>query len=167
MTANSIYATLGLSRNPFPPTPDAGSYFFTPRLEEDFAEIVHCIEARKGFVLLTGEVGLGKSTLVRRLLVNGANSSFVHALLDRRIASSQSEGDYSDFKTALQELTAHHGWGVPTYDVVGSGPDHQRVFNATVLVDGNAHGTGTAPSKKLAEQRAARMAFRALSSEDA
>lgn len=68
MTASSIYATLGLSRNPFPPTPDAGSYFFTPRLEEDFAEIVHCIEARKGFVLLTGEVGLGKSTLVRRLL---------------------------------------------------------------------------------------------------
>ncbi|TXH33297.1 MAG: AAA family ATPase [Burkholderiaceae bacterium] len=68
MTSNSIYATLGLSRNPFPPTPDAGSYFFTPRLEEDFAEIAHCIEARKGFVLLTGEVGLGKSTLVRRLL---------------------------------------------------------------------------------------------------
>ena len=56
MTASPIYATLGLSRNPFPPTPDAGSYFFTPRLEEDFAEIVHCIEARKGFVLLTGEV---------------------------------------------------------------------------------------------------------------
>lgn len=68
MTASPIYAALGLSRNPFPPTPDAGSYFFTPRLEEDFAEIVHCIEARKGFVLLTGEVGLGKSTLVRRLL---------------------------------------------------------------------------------------------------
>lgn len=68
MTVSSVYATLGLSRNPFPPTPDAGSYFFTPRLEEDFAEILHCIEARKGFVLLTGEVGLGKSTLVRRLL---------------------------------------------------------------------------------------------------
>lgn len=68
MTVSPVYATLGLSRNPFPPTPDAGSYFFTPRLEEDFAEIAHCIEARKGFVLLTGEVGLGKSTLVRRLL---------------------------------------------------------------------------------------------------
>jgi len=68
MTLNPVYATLGLSRNPFPPTPDAGSYFFTPRLEEDFAEIAHCIEARKGFALLTGEVGLGKSTMVRRLL---------------------------------------------------------------------------------------------------
>lgn len=68
MSISPVYATLGLSRNPFPPTPDAGSYFFTPRLEEDFAEVAHCIEARKGFVLLTGEVGLGKSTMVRRLL---------------------------------------------------------------------------------------------------
>lgn len=68
MKAGTVYARLGLSRNPFPPTPDAGSYFFTSCLEEDFAEIAHCIEARKGFVLLTGEVGLGKSTMVRRLL---------------------------------------------------------------------------------------------------
>ena len=85
----------------------------------------------------------------------------------RRIATSQAEGDYSDFKTALQELTAHHGWGVPVYEVIGSGPDHQRVFNATVIVDGDAHGMGTAPSKKLAEQRAARMAYRALNGEHA
>ncbi len=96
-----------------------------------------------------------------------AAGRFVHALLDARIATSQSEGDYSDFKTALQELTAHRGWGVPVYEVIGSGPDHQRVFNASVLVDGEAHGTGTAPSKKLAEQRAARMAHRALNGDDA
>ena len=68
MSVSTVYATLGLARNPFPPTPDAGSYFFTPRLEEAFAEIRHCIEAKKGFTLVTGEVGLGKSTLVRRLL---------------------------------------------------------------------------------------------------
>lgn len=63
-----LLTTLGLVRSPFPPAPDAGSYFFTPHLQEQFAEVRHCIEARKGFVLLTGEVGLGKSTLVRRLL---------------------------------------------------------------------------------------------------
>ena len=67
-TANALVSNLGLSRNPFPPTPDAGSYFFTAHLQEQFAELMHCIKARKGFVLLTGEVGLGKSTLVRRLL---------------------------------------------------------------------------------------------------
>lgn len=66
--ATPLLTALGLARSPFPPTPDAGSYFFTPHLQEQFAEVMHCIEARKGFVLLTGEVGLGKSTLVRRLL---------------------------------------------------------------------------------------------------
>ena len=68
MSAFALNTALGLSRNPFPPTPDAGSYFFTPHLQEQFAELLHCIDARKGFLLLTGEVGLGKSTLVRRLL---------------------------------------------------------------------------------------------------
>ena len=63
-----VLSSLGLSRNPFPPTPDASSYFFTAHLQTQFSEVQHCIEARKGFVLVTGEVGLGKSTLVRRLL---------------------------------------------------------------------------------------------------
>ena len=61
---------LGLSRNPFPYTPDADSYFLTPYLEEQIVELEHCILARKGFCLLTSEIGLGKSTLVRRLLAS-------------------------------------------------------------------------------------------------
>ncbi|MDA8450056.1 AAA family ATPase [Acidovorax sp. NCPPB 3859] len=68
MPLAALHARLGLVRNPFPPTPDASAYFFTTALEEQFAEVMHCIRARKGFVLLTGEVGLGKTTFVRRLL---------------------------------------------------------------------------------------------------
>lgn len=68
MSLAALHARLGLARNPFPPTPDASAYFFTEALQEQFAEVLHCICARKGFVLLTGEVGLGKSTFVRRLL---------------------------------------------------------------------------------------------------
>ncbi|KQM70124.1 ExeA family protein [Xylophilus sp. Leaf220] len=68
MSLAALHARLGLTRNPFPPTPDASAYFFTEDLQEQFAEVLHCIQARKGFVLLTGEVGLGKSTFVRRLL---------------------------------------------------------------------------------------------------
>ena len=59
---------LGMSRNPFPPTPDAQGYFYTESLSGDFAETLHCIRSRKGFVLITGEVGLGKSTFVRNLM---------------------------------------------------------------------------------------------------
>jgi general secretion pathway protein A len=59
---------LGLNRHPFPPTPDAQCYFYTPHLDNELTEVKHCIEAGKGFVLVTGEVGLGKTTFVRRLL---------------------------------------------------------------------------------------------------
>lgn len=59
---------LGLCRNPFPPTPDATCYFHSPALECELREAAHCLLARKGFVLLTAEVGMGKSTFVRCLL---------------------------------------------------------------------------------------------------
>ncbi|PTD97619.1 ExeA family protein [Pseudothauera lacus] len=59
---------LGLSRHPFPTTPDAEAYFHTDLLEGELAEAVHCVLERKGFVVVTGEVGLGKSTLARRMI---------------------------------------------------------------------------------------------------
>lgn len=61
--------TLGLERAPFPPTPDAAAWFQTTRLEADLVEAAHCLRTRAGFVLLTGEVGTGKSTFLRRLLL--------------------------------------------------------------------------------------------------
>ena len=60
--------TLGLERSPFPPTPDAASYYATPMLEGELVEAAHALRTRAGFVLLTGEVGTGKSTFLRRLL---------------------------------------------------------------------------------------------------
>ena len=61
-------ATLGLERSPFPPTPDAASYYCTPQLESDLVEVGHALRMHTGFVLLTGEVGTGKSTFLRRLV---------------------------------------------------------------------------------------------------
>lgn len=65
---NGHLRVLGLARNPFPPTPDAGSYFWTPYLEEQVTEIEQCVLTRKGISLVTAEVGMGKSTLVRLLI---------------------------------------------------------------------------------------------------
>src|SRR5690606_10455304 len=68
-TATRAYLQrLGLERSPFPTTPDAENYFSTGPIEGELAEAVHCVLARKGFVLLTGDVGTGKSTFLRRLL---------------------------------------------------------------------------------------------------
>lgn len=71
-------------------------------------------------------------------------------------------GDALDWKTALQEACSALGLSAPEYDVVGVGPDHARVFTATVIVDGIARGTGTGSSKKVAEQEAAEAAHAAL-----
>lgn len=81
-TATSSHLdVLGLERIPFPSTPDATCYFHTPKLEAELGEAVHCVLSRKGFVLITGEVGLGKSTFVRRLtetvIANGCVVAFV------------------------------------------------------------------------------------------
>lgn len=58
----------GLKRNPFEISPDPYFLFFTDRHNEALASIYYGISRRKGFVLMTGEVGTGKTLLVRCLL---------------------------------------------------------------------------------------------------
>lgn len=94
-----------------------------------------------------------------------ASAAFIHGIFDDLIAESQADGDYADHKTVLQELCAAKLWEGPHYSVEASGPDHQRTFTATVVVGGHAVGTGTAPSKKRAEQIAARQACVALTAD--
>jgi ribonuclease-3 len=63
-----------------------------------------------------------------------------------------------DPKTSLQELAAQLGLSAPTYDIIDSGPDHSKVFTATVLIDGDAVAQGEGTSKKQAEMVAAQAA---------
>ena len=72
---------LGLTSNPFPVTPDETQYFFTPALEAIYAEVSHFIQMRKGFLLLTGDIGLGKTTLLRRLLASFDKAHYNTALI--------------------------------------------------------------------------------------
>src|ERR1700730_11715281 len=58
----------GLSRNPFEIAPDPYFLFPTERYNEALAAIFYGIRRRKGFVVITGEVGTGKTLLVRCLL---------------------------------------------------------------------------------------------------
>src|SRR5271155_1781680 len=57
-----------LHANPFNATPDPRYLFLTKHTEEALACLTYGIEGRKGFVLLTGEVGTGKTTLVNKVL---------------------------------------------------------------------------------------------------
>jgi type II secretory pathway predicted ATPase ExeA len=58
----------GLKENPFNVNPDPRYLFLTRHTEEALACLTYGIENRKGFILLTGEVGTGKTTLLNKLL---------------------------------------------------------------------------------------------------
>jgi general secretion pathway protein A len=58
----------GLRESPFNVNPDPRYLFMTTQIQEALAGLTYGIQNRKGFILLTGEVGTGKTTLMNRLL---------------------------------------------------------------------------------------------------
>ncbi len=96
----------------------------------------------------------------------GAAEGLVMRLLGDRIAEAAIGPGGQDYKTRLQELSAHRFEHLPRYEVHDEGPDHAKRFYATVSVGGAVHGRGEGRSKKQAEQEAARVAWQSLQTVD-
>lgn len=62
------YKFFGLAEAPFNITPDSRFLFLSQRHREALAALVYGIRERKGFILLTGEIGAGKTTVCRALV---------------------------------------------------------------------------------------------------
>jgi general secretion pathway protein A len=60
----------GLQSNPFGMTPDPGCLFLTTQHREAFAGLTYTILNRRGFGVLTGDAGTGKTTLVAKVLAS-------------------------------------------------------------------------------------------------
>ena len=58
----------GLREAPFAPTPDPKFLFQSARHREALAQLIYGVRERKGFIVMTGEIGTGKTTLLRTLL---------------------------------------------------------------------------------------------------
>jgi general secretion pathway protein A len=58
----------GLTEKPFELTPDPKFLFLTPGHREALAQLTYGVQQQKGFILITGEVGTGKTTLLRTLV---------------------------------------------------------------------------------------------------
>src|ERR1700752_1652002 len=60
-------AFFGFTQNPFNLSPDPSFLFRSLQHEEALANLIYGVQSRKGFIVLSGEVGTGKSTLLECL----------------------------------------------------------------------------------------------------
>lgn len=92
-----------------------------------------------------------------------AARDLIHRVLLDKEREEQVEERRRDYKTELQELVQRKSGSTLGYRLVGStGPDHAKVFEAAVLLNGEVFSTGTGHSKKEAEQAAAGAALEKL-----
>ncbi len=89
----------------------------------------------------------------------------------REFAATFSEMDpddltATDYKTALQENLQAHGLPTPKYAIIEKrGPDHRRIFQVELRVNGKRLSTGQGTTIKSAHQEAARAALACLPAE--
>src|ERR1700749_3410726 len=78
-------AFFGLTENPFAITPDPRYLYLSERHAEALAHLLYGINESVGFIQLTGEVGTGKTTVVRTLLSRVPHHADVAVILNPRV----------------------------------------------------------------------------------
>jgi general secretion pathway protein A len=85
-----MYASFfGLNEKPFSITPDPRFLFLSERHAEALAHLVYGINEAGGFIQLTGEVGTGKTTVVRSLLTQAPKHAEIALILNPRMTPSE------------------------------------------------------------------------------
>ena len=83
-------AFFGLTKNPFNMSPDPSFLFRSAQHEEALANLIYGVQSRKGFIVLTGEVGTGKTTMLECLrdFLNAQQVAFA-SLFNSRLTVEQ------------------------------------------------------------------------------
>src|SRR5579885_600574 len=79
----------GLSEKPFSITPDPRYLYLSERHAEAMAHLLYGINEAGGFVQLTGEVGTGKTTIVRSLLAQAPKNAEIALILNPRMTAPE------------------------------------------------------------------------------
>jgi general secretion pathway protein A len=85
-----MYLTFfGLNEKPFAITPDPRYLYLSERHAEALAHLLYGINEAGGFVQLTGEVGTGKTTIVRSLLAQTPKNAEIALILNPRMTAPE------------------------------------------------------------------------------
>jgi general secretion pathway protein A len=134
-------AFYNLKRNPFEITPDPSFLFATKKHNEALAALYYGVKRRKGFVVLTGEVGTGKTLLVRCLLqvLTRANIAFAYVFNPRLTPMEFLQYVVADFGLATAGKTKSD----LLLGLAGFVIDRSQKNRTTVLVVDEAHQMST------------------------
>jgi ribonuclease III len=89
-----------------------------------------------------------------------AATRFIHPFLERAATALLLEPDTFDPKSRLQEWSQAQHLGIPHYVTTrASGPDHERMFDVEVQINGKVYGRGSGHSKQAAARAAAQNAL--------
>jgi general secretion pathway protein A len=130
-------AFYGLKERPFNLTPDPKFIYFTEKHCEGLANLVYGIRERKGFLVLSGEVGTGKTTLINALLDTFERTGVLSAFVFNPILTTSEFFEYlladfnlkCDVRSKAQVLIALNALLLERY----------RMGRITVLVIDEAH----------------------------
>jgi general secretion pathway protein A len=85
-----VYADFfGLNEKPFSITPDPRYLYLSPRHADALAHLLYGISESGGFIQLTGEVGTGKTTLIRSVLEQLPDKAEVALILNPRLSPQE------------------------------------------------------------------------------
>ena len=82
-------AFFGLNEKPFSITPDPRYLYLSERHAEAMAHLLYGVNEAGGFVQLTGEVGTGKTTIVRSLLAQAPKNAEIALILNPRMTAPE------------------------------------------------------------------------------
>ncbi len=104
--------------------------------------------------------------LIAAIYLDGGLEAAREFILDsvrRKVDEILKDEHEKNYKSMLQDHVQRHTASVPSYRVTKeTGPDHKKMFQVVVEIDGRQHGPAWGDSKKEAEQRAAKLALQAL-----
>ncbi len=138
---------------------DLGDYIFLSNAEdrnkgrEKPSILSDAFEAIMGAIYMESGLQTVK-TIILRLLESGYDQINLDNL-------------FSDYKTALQEVTQAKFASIPEYKIEGAtGPDHKKEFEISIWIDGKCYGCAKGNSKKVAQQAVAKIALDKIKDEN-
>ncbi|RPJ81754.1 MAG: AAA family ATPase, partial [Deltaproteobacteria bacterium] len=78
-----------LNEKPFKIVPNPNFLFLSPRYENALTYLEYGLSEKSGFIMLTGEIGMGKTTLIRYLLNKMESEMEVGVILNTNVTSDQ------------------------------------------------------------------------------